>query len=266
MKNTIEVIKPAPVINIPEFHKAFGGRDGAQIPKNSQGHPLHYEFVALPGMHFQVEEILPRHHHRIYRISTTSYPSPKLYIDSRFVKPGKGVKRKMPALEEIQRRMEELVGTAYVQGGNWSRGIPELLHLYPPRGSIDEKMKILWMMKGVDAAGLLYEATDGLSPRRMDQLIHFGTGLAIEGKRADEILSLLKPMDMVVWPGHVWFVLDESQSIESKPGVGVIKENLSKCLEKTCKMRKGVNAWEHSLDPDKYFVIRRLEVKTKLGS
>jgi hypothetical protein len=262
-KNVIQVISPAPVLNIADFREAFGGKDGTQIPKNAQGHPLHYEFVALPGMRFNLEEVLPRHHHCIYRISTKLYPSPKLYIDSRFTRPAGEEEDfltlpSFPKPSEILARMEKLVGTNYVWGGNWSAGISELLHYYPPQGSIDEKTKIHWTLQGVDCSGLLYEATGGLTPRNTTELIRYGHAVRIEGRSPGELFSRLRPLDLVVWPGHVWFVFDSIHSIESKSPFGVIKRDLLERLEETCSTRSGVNAWASSLDPEKHFVVRRI--------
>ena len=259
-KVVIQVISPAPVLNIADFRAAFGGRDGSQIPTNAKGHPLHYEFVALPGMRFNLEEVLPRHHHCIYRVSTKAYPSAKLYIDSRFTCPAleKAAEAVFPSSKEILARMQRLIGTLYVWGGNWSSGITELLHFYPPQGPIDEKTKIFWTLKGVDCSGLLYEATGGLTPRNTSELIRYGHAVRIEGRSPEQIVQLLKPLDLVVWPGHVWFVLDANHAIESKSPFGVIKTNLSERLEDTCKTRSGVNTWNASLDPEKHFVIRRI--------
>jgi hypothetical protein len=154
--------------------------------------------------------------------------------------------------------MERLVGTAYVWGGNWSKGISDLLLLYPPSGVLDKSTHILWTLKGVDCSGLLYQTTRGLTPRNTKELVHFGSNISIEGKELQELLSLLLPMDMIVWPGHVWFVFDHFFSIESKSPFGVIKRPLNQRLEETLCTRKGVNEWNSSLDPRCHFVIRRL--------
>src|SRR5690606_36153514 len=115
----------------------------------------------------------------------------------------------------------------------------------------------LWTLKGVDCSGLLYEASQGASPRNTQDLIHFGNALLIERKTPVEIASLLLPMDMVVWPGHVWFVLDKDHSIESKSPFGVIQRPLQKRLEETCKERAGIHAWPEKFNPESYFTIRR---------
>lgn len=253
----LEIISPAPVLNTSDFSHAFGGDDGREIPRDALGHPLHYEFVALPGMFFHVEEKLSEF---IWRIRSKDYPSDRLFIDSRFTQPANVQKKRkpFPSRNLLAKRMERLLGTKYVWGGNWSAGIPELLTYYPPQGSIDEQTQTLWMMKGVDCSGLLYEATNGQTPRNTSDLIYFGSPVPIEGKTPKQLLRRLLPMDMVVWPGHVWFVLNAAFSIESKSPFGVIQRPLMERLEETCRERCALDGWRSDLDPQSHFVIRRI--------
>jgi hypothetical protein len=253
----IEIVSPAPVLNTPDFRHAFGGDDGLQIPRNASGHPCYNEFVALPHMRFEIEEEAAPH---IYLVRSKEYPAEKLYIDSRFTRPAASMRSPalLPSKEELVRRMERLLGTSYVWGGNWSAGIPELLALYPPQGSISDHTQILWTFKGVDCSGLLFEASNGLTPRNTSQLIHFGTDVPIAGKSPQEIRSSLQPMDIVVWPGHTWYVLNDQFSIESRSSSGVVLRPLLERLEETCQERKGVDRWEPTLDPKAHFVIRRI--------
>ncbi len=223
MKSTIEIVEPAPVLNIQEFHLAF----------SSAIHPKHFEFVALTGQTFAVEEIYPRHHHAIYRISSPGYKSRDLFLDSRFTKPATNALPIAPfnwKREELASKMKQLLGTRYVWGGNWSLGISRMLHYYPPQKPLDEATLALWTLSGVDCSGLLYEVSNGTTPRNTSELVHFGEPLPIDS-------TDLLPMDMVVWPGHVWFVLDRDHSIESKSPFGVIQRPLLDRLEETRKER-----------------------------
>ncbi len=259
-KNNVEITTPAPVLNIAEFHTAFGGGNGYEIPRNSSGHSKHLEFIALPGQVFTVEEIFSRHHHCIYRVSSPIYSGSDLFLDSRFTKPSsqEGDKDRISLdPSELTTKMKKLLGCKYVWGGNWSSGIQEMLHFYPPQKALDQSMLDLWTMKGVDCSGLLYEASGGVTPRNTKALLHFGNALPVEGKSPDQIRALLKPMDMVVWPGHIWFVLDDKNSIESKSPHGVIQRSLHDRLMETCSERKGVDQWSSSLNPNQHFVIRR---------
>jgi len=259
-KSCIEIVEPAPVLNTPEFHRAFGGECGAEIPRNSLGHPKHFEFIALPGQLFTIEKIHARHHHSIYQVSSPHYTSCELYVDSRFTKPSSKNSSDPPAAlrrDELAYKMRQLLGTSYVWGGNWSAGISRMLQLYPPQKALDEKTRALWTLKGVDCSGLLYETSGGITPRNTSGLIHFGKALPIQGQTALEIASQLWPMDMVIWPGHVWFVLDARHSIESKSPFGVIQRALLERLEETCHEHTAVNAWPEEKDLARYFTIRR---------
>ena len=132
-----------------------------------------------------------------------------------------------------------------------------MLHFYPPQKALDEETLALWTMKGVDCSGLLYEASGGSTPRNTEGLLHFGEALPVVGKSPDQIVKLLKPMDMVVWPGHIWFAFDEQNSIESKSPYGVIQRPLLERMKETCFERKASNQWTEQLDPNCHFVIRR---------
>lgn len=257
MKSFIEIAEPAPVLNIPEFHLAFS----SEIPRDSFGHPKHFEFVALPGQIYSVEAIYPRHHHSIYRIGSPNGRTNNLFLDSRFAKPAARALSNAPTpvweRTELASKMKSLLGTRYVWGGNWSAGISKMLHYYPPQKALDEATLALWTLKGVDCSGLLYEVSNGASPRNTAELVHFGNSLPIEGKGPAELARELLPMDMVVWPGHVWFVLDSAHSIESKSPFGVIQRPLLERLEETCKERKGAGNWPKECDPSRTFTIRR---------
>lgn len=257
MKSHIEIIEPAPVLNIPEFHLVFS----SEMPRDSFGHSKHVEFVALAGQTYFVEEIYPRHHHSIYKIRSPSYPSRDLFLDSRFTKPSRDVPLNASPTEwkkdDLALKMKRLLGTRYVWGGNWSAGISKMLHYYPPQKALDEATLALWTLKGIDCSGLLYETTGGTSPRNTSELIHFGRALPVVGKKPADLASELLPMDMVVWPGHVWFVLDREHSIESRSPIGVIQRPLLERLKETCKERRGVDVWPKEAGPDPLFTIRR---------
>lgn len=260
LQSKVEIVHPAPILNTADFNTAFGGMDGTSLPKNAFGHPKHFEFVALPKQIFTVEEIFPKHNHCIYRISSSFYLKENLFLDSRFVQPASLYST--PAFQslcrkELSENMKKLIGVRYVWGGNWSAGIPELLRFYPPQKSLDTQTLSLWSLQGVDCSGLLYEASQGNTPRNTSDLLFFGDSLPIEKKSPQEIESLLLPMDMVVWPGHVWFVLDATQSIESKSPFGVICRNLSERLQETCAKKQAIQNWHSSLDADAFFTIRR---------
>lgn len=240
-------VRPTPVLNTPDFEFAFGGKTGTQIPLNERGLPFCFEFVALPGTVFKVIQQMSPH---IAQVTCPTYGLGLFYIDLRFTKPGIPTHSPTRPLKQlILERMERRIGTPYVWGGNWGAGIPELMHYYPPKGQLDLKTQQLWILQGVDCSGLLYEATQGATPRNTNQLIYFGNAV----KNND-----LQPLDMVIYPGHVFFVLDSHTTIESRFGKGVILSDLKARMAELCETRSQVAEWKADLDPAKHFVIRRL--------
>jgi len=55
-----------------------------------------------------------------------------------------------------------------------------MLDYYPPKEKMIQKILDKWIMKGVDCSGLLYEATNGYTPRNSSDLVTYGTGVTIE--------------------------------------------------------------------------------------
>ena len=251
----LEAAFPTPILNTSDFRFAFGGKDGKTIPTNEKGHPYHFEFVALEGMVFQVLETCSEW---IVRVSHPNYPEPNLFLDRRFTRLPTSKKHPiLPSARDILSRMNQMLGKPYVWGGNWNRGIPELLKFYPPKGKIDDRTKTLWTLNGVDCSGLLYEATEGATPRNTSQLFFYGIPLRISGLSLNALLAVLKPLDMILYPGHVLFVVDSTTIIESKSPFGVILRNTRDRLEEIYNERKGVDFWSRESATENLFMIRR---------
>lgn len=254
----IQTIKPAPILNISDFAFAFGGSSGKEIPLDAKGHPYCFEFVALEGSLFHVRKKIPKNGYAICEVETDFYPHAPVFIDSRFAKEASSPKsHTMPDAERILKKMEALTGTAYVWGGNWSPGIPETMDYYPPTHPLDPKTEIYWTLKGVDCSGLLYQAANGLTPRNTSQLIRFGKPLKTSNLKISEILVQLRPLDLILYPGHVLFVLNPTTSIESKYPFGVIQRTLRERLEELMQERALVDEWTADLDSSRHFMIRR---------
>lgn len=86
--------------------------------------------------------------------------------------------------------------------------------------------------------------------------------MEIEGKTVTQLAKELKPLDLIVWDGHVVIVLDEKTTIESrgrgkKPG-GIELVSLDKRLKEIFESRSPVNNYSSSsLAKSKKFVVRR---------
>ncbi|MEI6242717.1 MAG: peptidoglycan endopeptidase [Chlamydiota bacterium] len=256
MKKHVRVTEPTPILNVSDFPSVFGGKDGMSLKRCEKGHIREVEFVALLGDVFCVEKKISEY---IYAVQVPSYPcSGSLYIDVRSTEETNFLsKRAQPVytLDSLQHQLAALEGTPYVWGGNWSQGIPQWLSYYPPKKTLPTDLKDLWQLKGVDCSGLLYEVTSGDVPRNTSELLSFGRGVPIENNSPKNLQTLLRPLDIMVWKGHVLIVLDEEAVIESKEGLGVIRTSLLKKLEELCEARTPKNEWNKNLN--RYFVVRR---------
>ena len=198
--------KPTPVLNTPDFQGVFGVNPP---PVDEKGLLRPVEMVALQGTKFEVLRQVSSH---IFEVKTADYPHTPLYIDARFTSevdeqtPDRP--KNLPPAEAILSRLENALGLPYIWGGNWGRGIPELHQLY---GSALQ-------LSGVDCSGLLYEATNGFIPRNTSELLFYGKKIP----HTDHV----KPLDILVWPGHVVIVLTPTTTIESLYGHGVILTGL----------------------------------------
>lgn len=209
-----------PFLNTPHFDKVFGGETGNQLPLNECGHPYNYEFVGFPGMSFPITKQVSEY---IVEIRWLIYSQRPIYTDIRFgtIVKNEPIRKetKLPSAQTILERMEKRIGASYVWGGNSCDGIEALLKLYPPKIPIDERTKKLWSFQGTDCSGLLFEATEGKTPRNTSHLLYYGKNLEIDLTRT-QIINL-KPLDMILYPGHVLFVKDEKTIVESKAPIGV---------------------------------------------
>lgn len=232
----LKCIYPTPVLNTPDFHLVFG--NGINFLRDEQGHIRALEFIALKDTIFQIEELISEN---ICKVSVPFYPKKELFIDIRFTKSfmGEYVKPKYNLKEEqVLEKLYSLVGLPYIWGGNWSRGIPEMLKFYPPKVKLNKEQKELWQLKGVDCSGLLFEASEGFTPRNTSELICFGNTINLEKE-------MIKPLDLVICKGHVVVVFDKERVIESRENEGVVMNPISVRLKemqaKGCVIKRWIS-------------------------
>lgn len=251
---------PTPVLNTPYFKTIFGGHSGSDLLRDEKGHMRALEFVALKNTRFEIEMAIPRHDHYIFKVRCPQYPSSSLYVDSRFVKLVSRADThtvSLPNTTEVLEILNSLLGKPYIWGGNWSMGIQRLLLLYPPKGAINDQTKKQWTLEGVDCSGLLYEATEGHTPRNTSQLLNYGNPVLPNSSSIKSILECLQPLDLIVFPGHMFIVYDKDTSIESQENLGVIKMNLKKRLQELLTSRHCIEKSSSQKNTENYFVIRR---------
>ncbi len=252
---------PAPVLNSPDFESVFGGLDGKTLKTDSEGLIRDIEYIAFKGTVFQIIDETDKDNHKILHVKTNDYNyGNELYIDSRFVKiqdtkPDEKEK-KLPPKKEIYSFLDKAVGSKYIWGGNCIAGISKMLDYYKPSGNIDDETLTKWELKGCDCSGLMYEATNGYTERNTSKLIYEGEPVLIEGMTAEEIANILKPLDMIVWVGHVIYVYDKITAIQSALSKGgVVKTDLIETLKHLMEKRTPVNNYDDGTD--ERFVVRR---------
>lgn len=251
----------APLLNTSDFRSSFGGPDGSHLPLDAQGLLRTVESVALPRTKLA---ILGRTEHpHILRVATTEYPG-EVFVDERFIQPVEGDpqerSRELPSVPDLIAALEELVGTAYIWGGNWPQGIPSLMEYYPPGANAalcESIISATWQLKGVDCSGLLYYATNGVTPRNTSDLIDYGQPVDIENKGVEEIVRVLNDLDLIVWKGHVVIVLSPQSAIEGFVGKGVIITPLVSRIEEILQTRAAVNDYPQTAFLGDRFVVRR---------
>jgi len=261
-----------PVLNTPDFRSVFGGKDGKTLATDSCGQIRALEFIALPGTPFRIEAVLGGPEYPVYRVVTDDYPYPSstgYYIDSRLVStsatPFPVRQRKIPDRKTILDRLSSAVGTAYVWGSNRRDGVAEMIELFPlPRGHrLDRLTRDRWTLRGLDCSGLLYEATNGYTPRNTSALVDYGAPVPIAGLDEARMAERLRPLDLIVWKGHVMIVYDRKRVIESRldcggENGGVAFRGLRETLRELLQSRSPLDSWtDAKVNGKKGFVIRR---------
>ena len=200
---------PTPIFNTPEipFEKL-------PLKKDTQGRLMEMETIAFPGTKFKCLKAVSEN---IFEVETAEYPSSTpLYVDKRFlsITPDAPERvKKLPSIDEILSWIEARVGLRYFWGGNWDTGIPELLEFYPALKNASPADTDDAICRGLDCSGILYQATNGYTPRNTSDLVHFGVEVPLEQ---------IKPLDLLVWKGHVILVRSPTTLIESRIGPGVV--------------------------------------------
>lgn len=188
------------------------------------------------------------------------------FLDARYIqkidkKPEEKIQI-LPSFDQIHDNLLATKGTPYIWWGTWYQGVSENEHFFPSPVKLSSLEKKRKLMQGVDCSGLLYQATNGYTPRNSRSLLTFWDAVEIEGKTVEQIAKLLKPLDIIVRDGHVIIIFDEKMTIESRgrgknPG-GVEFVDIKKRLEEIFKTRKPVNNYANSrLAKTKKFVVRR---------
>lgn len=237
-----------PLFNTPNIGEQFGknATKGLHFDKVRLLRAL--EAIALEGMELRIEKehVIPG----VHQVSAPWYANVKpLYIAEGFTL--EGVTAFQKANLNRERLLESLYSfprCMYIWGGNDSKGIEKMYHLFPvERDDLSPFERNYWGLKGVDCSGLLFEVTGGQIPRNTSELLQFG--VAVD-------LSDVKPLDLLIWPGHMVIVLEGGKVIESRhEDGGVIMRDLKERLEMIHEERRFVK--KLSRNADREYMIRR---------
>jgi hypothetical protein len=252
---------PTPVFNTPDISKCFGGNDGDSLTLNDKELMKEVETILFAQTPVELLEQVAQS--SIWKIRTDAYNyGGPYYLDERFIRrhPNTPPHRvvSVPPLLTVIFKLNRLVGTRYIWGGNWPEGISLIPHMYPPRTPLNKLPALIqdtWTLKGLDCSGLFYYVSNGFTPRNTSGLLHFGRVVPIEGLTVNEIINKVNDLDLIVWDGHVVGVLDHKTTIESRHPEGVVTQDIKERLWEILKERKPVNNWNESEGPR--FVIRR---------
>lgn len=244
-----------PILNTPDFSSIFGGPEGNNMPIDDQGLIRAIESIGFPKTKCK---IIAKNNH-IVEIKTDDYPyKGRFFTDERFLKKAMKQtpqrKRNLPCSKEILKTISSLLGNRYFWGGN-CLGLSEMMHFYPPQDPLSDSMFLNWTLQGFDCSGLMYYASKGTTPRNTYSWVFYGKPVLIEGKSLQEILSILKPLDAILWKGHIIFVQDSSYTIESRVNKGVIITQLKERFEEL--LESGKIPQNHQLKDHNQFLIRR---------
>jgi len=216
-------VLPTPVLNTPDYPRVFGGRCGYRLKLCPVGLVREAEVVALPGAPFVIDGECRRRGRTIYRVTTPDYPYPSskgYFVDEGFVRlvddPPPPRPRRLRHPIFIRYKLRSAVGATYLWGGNVRQGIPPMFDFYPPSRPVFGYSRLGWLFRGVDCSGLIYEATDGVTPRNASSLIRFGTAVPIAGCTPEQIVERVEPLDILGWRTHVMIFLDRDHIIQSR--------------------------------------------------
>ncbi|MGM0597114.1 MAG: hypothetical protein ACQES9_08760 [Myxococcota bacterium] len=180
------------------------------------------EFAAFPGTVFKLGKITKIDQVKMLQVETSEYAcNNNCYLPLEFLQlySTKPPERAVPLFppDKILAKLQTIIKTSarYCWGCNFPEGIPrlvELLKLSPEKSELDHHR----LQKGVDCSGLLYYATNGFTPRNTSQLIEFGRSLSISNLSVRQIKAMLKPLDLILWKGHVIIVLDQKHPVRKR--------------------------------------------------
>jgi len=269
-------IVPTTMYNTPNINNAYKIENDILVSRDESGLVREIETQTFPNTAFRIYDTIKKNGTSVYKVKTKEYwNTPNdfyFYIDSRAVKkvhrkPSERIKT-LSKKEVLLKRLysikdqteKELI--PYIWGGNTLQGIPQHKKWYVKNSQWDklsDEDKKQITLQGLDCTGLIYYITDGYTPRNSTWLRNFGTGVKIEDKDIDEIISQVKPLDIIVHRGHALLILNKNETIESRlsKGGGVVITPIKERFEEIMESKIPLNAAPSEKSDNAWFIIRR---------
>ena len=236
---------------IPIFQqsKIFDYFENRELPKDDQGLFRPLEMILLPGSRVKSCQNIQEGVAQVTLDDGKSFFTLAEFFNS---KVGLDTKPLNPQL--VLDNLISYLGCPYVWGGNWVLDETSLIKLVSQVKTRQEYFfdHMRYLFSGIDCSGLLFASTYGQVPRNTSMLVNFGETVDIEGNSFEEILNKVRPLDILVWKGHVLIFLDPKTLIESRLGFGCVSVGALERLEEISCTRFASNQ-----ATDKSFVIKR---------
>ena len=225
-------VSPTVMYNAANIFAPYDVSDGVLESRDEDGLVTQVQAQAVPGTGWEIvgEETVSGM--RVYNAKNLEFwqaPDTQYFIDARAVEltddkpPLRDVL--IPGADDLQRKLLEVHNLNsqdkihYVWGGNTLEGIPAHKEWYGSGVDLDslsDRDKKQFLIQGLDCSGLLYHITNGAAPRACYWLKNFGDSVPIQGKSAKSITETLRPLDMILFQGHVALVMDKDSTIEMR--------------------------------------------------
>ncbi len=225
-------------------------------------------FTAYPNTAFTVLDRQNVGGVQVVRVTTAEYPCQACYVDARNLafagKPFPERQAKLPSRRAILQFLENAAarGVPYCWGCNFTAGVPSMRRDYALTAR--QLARYPWDFAGLDCSGILFEATDGVTPRDTNRLLVYGDPVPVKGKSEAQIRALLQPLDLIIWQGHMLIVLENGFVVESANRYRrqfvrkAIKSPLAQRLGEIVWQRRPVNNYyDMRFSGAKRFVVRR---------
>lgn len=206
---------------LPIFHdkNIFYHFNSHKLPLDDQGLYRPLEMVLLPDQGFELGQTYKEGISEIKLDHQKKY-----YTFTKMLDLPTQILKKPVNPSQIIERLITFKGCPYIWGGNWIASEEELLFIEKRCSEYSENFikNIKHLLSGVDCSGLLYAATLATVPRNTGDLVNFGRFIPIDGADNTRICDQVRPLDLLVWKGHVLIFLDQKTLIESRKDFGCI--------------------------------------------